>query len=205
MAFRRARSSPRIPDLFVGEAVYPLPHFVLEEAARLSARADRLPVCAWFFYKSDQGRSLIVLGVFQQKREVRHSERSLRSRGITANARMHQMRGMLRKVCDRPCAAGAASILGWEEARHCGLGSVACYCRGLFTPRAVYQPNVSRDSSAPQTPLGMTDFTHWNSSRMYKLNFSPSWRDKSEESKPRKSFLPQPARLRRIESRRLST
>ncbi len=176
MAFRRARSSPRIPDLFVGEAVYPLPHFVLEEAARLSAChwtafpaghrslrpfmnpicfssahpqpnplpgpgegiqtsakmyklettdwkpvRHRLPLCDRNFYKSDQGRSLIVLGVFQQKREVRHSERSLRSRGIPANARMHQMRGMLRKVCDRPCAAGAASILGWvgRRSRHC--------------------------------------------------------------------------------------
>ena len=86
-----------------------------------------------------------------------HSERSLRSRGIPENARLHQMRGTLRKVCEPPCAAGVADVLDWVEARRFGFPVSCALPLWVVRPRAVEQPTVSRDSSAPQTPLGMTD------------------------------------------------
>ncbi len=109
-------------------------------------------------YKNDKGPYVIVLGALQHKREVRHSERSLRSRGIPANARLHQMPWNVEEDLQ-------PALRRWTH--QCpGLGgghdtsafrSAACYRCGWFTPRAVYQPIVARDSSAPQTPLGMTD------------------------------------------------
>ena len=50
---------------------------------------------------------LSLFSVFQHKHEVCHSERSLRSRGLPANGRLHQIRGILRKLWELPCAAVA--------------------------------------------------------------------------------------------------
>ena len=59
-----------------------------------------------------------------------------------------KMRGILRKVCALPCAAGVASVLGWEEVttpRLCGqprATAVGCSHLALFISPAF--PGIPR-------------------------------------------------------------